>query len=381
MHVDCPYRPKNDSLISRMRAKVIAGLLPSDIKKGGAQDKNDTGEGKNTKEVEKSPTIDYTSRLRGQKTEDWQTQGQFGGINMVETYFIKKFLETMMERSMYHYKNPKTGAVHTKLGSFWHGGQQNARTRKRVEEAWREIKPMAKDAYFFTVNIPKELQVGNLERQLYNFNEMSNELERRWRVLDGLAVFSALEYGSSTGWHKHYIIITCEENRQVAEVAWERITQMRLNSYTHRKRWILEDDLDYLLKDLSQTFEKMYDKVVTKNGEPDIHMKEAFMVWYWCYQLNIRPYGHPKLQAIKGKTKQQEKIAHELPKGEAVHLLENYERGKDCSSREEAKKAFSGTHCENCQLDCPISKWLRKYVYVNNSIQYKDLSEYLAENS
>lgn len=380
VHVNCPYRPEKDNLISQMRAKVIAGLLPSDVKKGGAEDKNGSGEGKNTKEGQKAPIIDYLSRLRGQNVEDWQNSSQFGGMNMVETGFMKKFLETMMERSTYTYALPEIGTVRKKFGAFWHGGQQNARTRKRIEEAWRELKPMAKDAYFFTVNIPKDMQYGDVERELLNFNEMTKELERRWRVLDGLAVFSALEYGSATGWHKHYILVTCEEDRHLAEVAQERITQMRLSSCTVRRRWNLEDATDYLLKDLSQTFEKMYDKIVTKNGEPDIYMKESFMVWYWCYQLNIRPYGHPKLKAIKGGTTQQEKIGRELSKGAKVHFLENYERGKDCSNREEAKKAFSDTHCEKCQLDCPISKWLRKYVYVDNSIQYKELTEFVAEN-
>lgn len=379
IHVSCPYSAEKDSYISKMRAKVIAGLLPSDAQKGGLQGKNDVGEDKNTKKGQKTPKIEFTSRLRGNNMEDWQTEVNLGGINMVDTGFIKRFIGEMYNRAIYTIKNPKTGTDYTKKGAFWHGGQQNARTRKRFMEAWNELKPMMKEAYFFTVDIPKEINEGDQIKALGSFSGMCSELERRWRILDGLAVFSALEYGSATGWHKHYILATCEENRHVAEIAQERITQMRLSPYTHRKRWNIEDDPEYLLKTLSQTFEKIYDKVVVKNEEPDIYMKEAFMLWYGCYQLNVRPFNHPKIKSIKEPRVKSEKIAKGEKGAETMHILQNYNKGVECSNREEAKKAFEGTECQRCRLECPIAKWLKSYVYVDNSIQYKELTEVLAE--
>ena len=385
----CTYIIDDASKATLYSAMAKGGLLPTSVKKP-AEGTKDNGEGKKTFGAQKPAQKPYLERLRGENVPGWLKNPRLGGLEMVDTKFMEKFCREMDERANYSYKSSHSEVQLAKKGAPWHGWKQNLKSKKRILDTWDAYRPLYKSAFMLTLKEPESVKKSSADvlTRFTIFNQLWHGVSRKLQGKFGYHVYGCIEYGSSDMWHVHAVICTADGSEFPPEMIRNVVEDTDFRHDFDLRSWNLDDRPEYITKNLSQNLEGIL-KCFDEGKEPDIYMKESFMLWYACYMLNVRPFTNPasfkkNLDEARDEMggKPNEKIAHALmlPKGERQARRKGVpEDFSQLTERKKAQDAFKDTHCKSCSLPCGLGEWLRQCVFVPDDVPFVEIMEFLKQ--
>lgn len=383
--VDCPILeamrdagevtfPK--TAIEKMRQRAIAKIKEVEEPQKPGNESESEGESENTGEGKKTSQKRFSSGS-GEKPRESEGIKEEVDMKLLSGSFARKFCKAKVAESVHEYTDAKTGYTSTYKGEIWRGRAYNTRQTHKIWDAWESYLPDIAQSAMITVTPYNEDRTGDYAAQMRELAAECNRMSRNFRREEGFIVFRAIEMTRGTGIHAHMIVATCERREDFLDAVWKICDRSQFSGKIHVEAWGTERGVGYLTKTNMQSAEEIAEGFGAMDEERRERALEAVSAWYWSKEANVTLFTHPRNaeKAAERVASQKKDKVLTAPARNAVPTNDTPE-GKEVK-REKVRESFAESECRTCEKECAVAKWLQKYIFGDNSLQYKELYQCL----